>query len=123
MKKAAYSILALLFAGLISSLPAATQAIERGGHCADFDNGNTTMFGDDLPTYHSVETRTIARGAKLTIHAAKNGGVSVQGYDGNDIEVTACKLVGAENESEAAARRSQIRINVKGGHVSAEVPE
>ena len=68
------------------------------------------------------EERTISKAdaPTLRVNAESNGGVQVQGWDGDTYSVTLCK--GAENDGEAQATLSQIHISFQGGELGVTGP-
>lgn len=84
---------------------------------------NNMNFGDDVRTFRAEEHQTIAAPASLAIDAAKNGPLTVRGADRNDIAVTLCKAVGADNEQQANALLSQIKLVADGGHIAVSGPQ
>jgi hypothetical protein len=104
--------LALLLVAL--ALPAA--AVENSP--VDCQERFHTEYGYGAQTYYAQETRTIAKNSVsvLSLRPSHNGGVSVEGWDQPDIEVTACK------SADEQSRLGQIRMVVNGGDVTSEGP-
>lgn len=113
-------LLALL--AFVLALPVSAQRdVTRTDQCPD---GSHTQFGDDLETFSAVEQHTLpVTIGSLYVHGAHNGGVSVRGWDRNEIQVTACKYAGAENGNEGQARLAAIHVQISGGDVSATGPD
>jgi len=107
---------------LLSVLPAVAQVSEvvRGGRC---NNDGSTTFSD-YESFHTTETRTLPRSSfhQLNVHGAHNGGVTIQGWQGTDVELTICRFVGAENVADATRRLNSINVRSTGGEISADMP-
>jgi hypothetical protein len=97
-----------------------TRSSSRGGF--DACDPNRTNFGDE-PTFAAEEQQTLPAGVKLYIHGVKNGGVSVQGGDGNQVQLKICKLVAAEDDAAAQRRMAMIHPQISGGDISAVGPD
>lgn len=88
--------------------------------CPDSYNVNF----DDYKTYSASEQHTIpASVGSIWVHGVHNGGVSVRGWDKNEIQVIACKYVGADSDREGQSKLSAIHVNISGGDISATGPE
>src|SRR5437899_3850599 len=111
-----------LMAVLLAVLPAAAQTSEviRGGNCM---NDGRTTFGD-YETFHTRETRTLPRNSfqRLSVTGAHNGGVSIEGWQGNDVELTICRFVGSDDAAKAAQRLNSINVRSTGGEIGADMP-
>ncbi|HZU23478.1 MAG TPA: hypothetical protein VE998_11655 [Terriglobales bacterium] len=114
-----FLLAAMIFA---LALSASAQANATGAEqCPD---GSNAQFGDDLETYSAVEQHTLPiTVGSIFVHGAHNGGVSVRGWDRNEIQVTACKYAGGENSNEGQARLAQIHLQISGGDISAYGPD
>lgn len=68
------------------------------------------------------EEKTISKSQAGTLHveAESNGGLQVQGWDGDNYSVTLCKA--AEPGNDADQILSQIKLNIEGGQVSVTGP-
>jgi hypothetical protein len=88
--------------------------------CPDHFNVN---FGDGQ-TYTAEEHRSIPRASvnEIHVHGSKNGGIQVQGFNGNDIQVTACKYVSAMNPQEGEQRLREITLQIQSGDISVQGP-
>src|SRR6266540_511597 len=79
-------------------------------------------YSDRLMGHCEVKEQTIPAGGAITIDARKNGGVSVKGWDRNEILVRARIHAAASTQSEADELAKQIRIETAGGKIFAEGP-
>ena len=59
----------------------------------------------------------------LYVHGVQNGGIYVQGSDGNTVQLKVCKLVAAENDSAGQQRLALIHTQVSAGDISAVGPD
>lgn len=79
--------------------------------------------GDDRG--HACEVRRVpfqANGRALEIDGRENGGIRVAGWDGDSMRVTARIQAHARDDAAAQALLHQVKVNVEGRHVSADVP-
>lgn len=75
-------------------------------------------------TARAHQHQSIPRSAvsTLQVRPPRNGGVHVQGWDRDEYSITACLAAGGENESEANATVSQLKLSVRNGQVTVEGP-
>src|SRR5215475_7507572 len=91
--------------------------VERGLSCND-------NWGGDRPSHCVIKEQTVAAtGGTITVDGMMNGGVTVKGWDRNEIFVRAKIQTQASTEAEAQALSGQIRIETGGGNIHAEGPE
>jgi DUF4097 and DUF4098 domain-containing protein YvlB len=80
--------------------------------------------GDRLFSTCQIREQTVpATGGQLSIDGRQNGGVSVKGWDQNQILVRARVHARAPSSGEAEALARQVRIETSGGRIFAEGPE
>jgi hypothetical protein len=117
-----HAIPAALLASL-SLVPSAASAQDmnvsvRSDHevrtCADLE-----VTFDHRPAVTTVQQLTAPGGQKLTIHAARNGGVYVRGGSRGDFGISACKAVAPGG---SAPKLDQIQAGVSGGTLTATGP-
>lgn len=84
--------------------------------CSDSWNSNRLMG------HCEIKEQTMAAGGTITVDARKNGGVSVKGWDRNEVLVRARIQTAASTQSEADELAKQIRIETGGGKIFAEGP-
>ncbi len=90
---------------------------ERGLSCSD-------NWGGDRASYCVMKEQKIAAtGGTITVDGRTNGGVTVKGWDQNEIFVRAKIQTQADTDAEAEALAGQIRIETNGGTINAEGPE
>jgi len=90
---------------------------ERGLSCNDNWGGNRAS--------HCVikEQMVAATGGTITVDGKMNGGVTVKGWDRNEIFIRAKIQTQADTDAEAQALAGQIRIETGGANIYAEGPE
>ena len=82
--------------------------------CADLE-----VTFDHRPAVTTVEQLTAPGTQKLTVHAARNGGIYVYGGSRSDFGISACKAVAPGN---GGPKLDQVRAGVSGGTLTAEGP-
>ncbi len=80
-------------------------------------------YSDRLVGHCEIKEQTVAAGGAITVDARKNGGVSVKGWDRNEVLVRARIQTSASTQSEADELAKQIRIETGGGKIFAAGPE
>ena len=93
----------------------------KDGSLTCHDGSN--WYGDRLVGTCEIREQTIAAGGPLSIDGRQNGGVSVKGWDQNQVLVRARVQAGAPTEAEAADLARQIRIETAGNKIFASGPE
>jgi DUF4097 and DUF4098 domain-containing protein YvlB len=86
-------------------------------------NCNDNWSSDRLMGHCEIKEQTVAAGGSITVDARKNGGVSVKGWDRNEVLVRARIQTSASTQSEADELAKQIRIETAGGKIFADGPE
>ncbi len=84
---------------------------------------NNNWYGDRLVGNCEIREQTLAPGGTLSIDGRQNGGVSVKGWDQNQILVRAQIQTGAPNAGEAEQLSRQIQIETGGNKIYANGPE
>jgi hypothetical protein len=111
-------------AGLAAVLTGGVAAQQRGGSdddwCRDESRGRSR---DDRQSFCEVREYTVpAAGATLTVDAAPNGGINVQGSARPDILVRAKVVATAATEEEARALAGRVQVVATADRVSADGP-
>lgn len=70
-----------------------------------------------------VREQTLPSSASLLVDGGTNGGISVEGWDRDEIRVRAKVWANAESEARAESMASEIRILVDDGRIRAEGPD
>lgn len=87
--------------------------------CRDQDN-----YGNDSRAQHcEVKEQTIAATGTINVDGSQNGGISVKGWERNEILVRYRIQTQAATQAEADNLASQIRVTTAGGQIRAEGPE
>ena len=111
----------VLVATLVALVSMSALAQEKRGSLSCRENNN---WGDRLVNNCEIREQTIpASGGTLTIDGRQNGGVSVKGWDQNQILVRAQVQAGAPNAGEAEQLGRQVRIETAGNKIYANGPE
>lgn len=80
-------------------------------------------YSDRLVGHCEIKEQTLpAAGGTITVDARQNGGVSVKGWDRNEILVRARIQAAAPSQAEADELAKQIRIETGGGKIFADGP-
>ncbi len=87
--------------------------------CRDRD----TWYGDRLLGHCEIKEQTLAAGGAITVDARKNGGVSIKGWDRNEVLVRARIQTAAASQNDADELAKQVRIETAGGKIFAAGPE
>ena len=78
-------------------------------------------WDDNYFTFCEVRDQTLAAGP-LTVDAGRNGGIRVEGWDRNEIQVRAIVQTHARSENDAKQLASGVQIVTGGGRVSSSGP-
>ena len=96
------------------------QDKDKGLYCGDLDNWN----GDRVVSKCEMREQTLAvTGGTIGIDGKENGGVSVKGWDQNQVLIRARVMYRAPTAEEARALGQQIRIETGGSKIFASGPE
>jgi hypothetical protein len=79
-------------------------------------------WDDDYYTFCEVRDSTLAAGP-LTVDAGRNGGIRVEGWDRNEIQVRAIVQAHARSENDAKQLASGVQVATGGGRVSTNGPQ
>jgi len=84
----------------------------------------SSWYNDRLATNCEIREQTLAlSGGTIAIDGRRNGGVSVKGWDQNQVLVRARVQTGAPTEDEARALGGQVKIETSGAKIFASGPE
>lgn len=115
---------AFLLAGLSDALSQNKRKFEDDG-CGTVRWSSQGPYGDTGSTRFNLQIReqTLSAAAKrLSIDAARHGGIRVKGWERDEISVKACIQAGGANEAVAALRASAVVIETADGTVRAVAP-
>jgi hypothetical protein len=80
-------------------------------------------YNDRLVSNCEIREQTLSPGGTIAIDGRQNGGISVKGWDQNQILVRARVQAGAPTAAEAQALGQQVRIETSGSKIHATGPE
>lgn len=83
---------------------------------------NSGRYNDDNQQHCEVRESTMPAGA-LNVDAGQNGGISIEGWDRNEIRVRAVVQGSASTEARAKAITDQVQVQTGGGRVYATGPD
>jgi DUF4097 and DUF4098 domain-containing protein YvlB len=111
----------VLIAALLAFTGVAVFAQDKGKSLTCRDDSD---WGDRLTRNCEIREQTLAvSGGAISIDGRQNGGVSVKGWDQNQILVRARVQTRAPNSEEARALGQQIRIETGGSKIFASGPD
>jgi len=84
---------------------------------------DNSYYNDRLVSSCEIREQTLAPSGTLAIDGRQNGGISVKGWDQNQILVRARVQAGAPTAAEAEALGKQVRIETSGAKIHATGPE
>ncbi len=115
-------VAALLATAGIAGLPQKTDKVKsKDGSLTCRDDSR--WYNDRLVGNCEIREQTLARSGTVSIDGRQNGGVSVKGWDQNQVLVRARVQTGAPTEAEAAELARQIKIETGGSKIFASGPE
>ena len=113
----------LVAAAMSAALPLPLAAQRAATTDAEWLDNCRNNWGDDRG--HACGVREVPvrlTGRAIEIDGRQNGSIRVQGWDGNDVKVTARIQANAESDAEAQALLKDVRITSDGRRVSADGP-
>jgi len=108
---------ALTLAILACGLTVSAQKKEGSLQCRD--NGDY----DRLYNHCEIKEQTLPAGGAITVDGKQNGGISIKGWDRNEILVRAKVEARAPTQAEADQLAAQVRIETAALNIHAEGPE
>jgi putative adhesin len=110
----------LLIVGLSATM-SGSAAAQRGSNSDDGCDGQN--WGDDRRGFCEVREYTVpAAGAVLTVDAAPNGGIVVEGSPRGDVSVRARVTATARTEEEARAIAARVQVTATAERITADGP-
>ena len=111
----------VLIAALVAVAGISVLAQKKEGTLTCRDSG---WYSDKLEGNCEIREQTLAMsGSPIAIDGRQNGGISVKGWDQNQVLVRARVQTGAPTAAEAADLARQIRIETSGAKIFASGPE
>jgi len=115
-------VAALLTTASVAGLAQKTDKVKsKDGSLTCRDDSR--WYNDRLVGNCEVREQTLAPSGAISIDGRQNGGVSVKGWDQNQVLVRARVQTGAPTEAEAAELARQIKIETGGSKIFASGPE
>jgi len=97
---------------------------DHGDHKEDRGLSCNDNWGGDRASHCVIKEQAItATGGTITVDGKKNGGVTVRGWDRNEISVRAKIQTWANTDAEAQALAGQVRVETNGANIHATGPE
>ena len=111
-----YALLALAVTAFAAGATQAQKSDKASMQCGD-------NYGDRRLAGHcEIKEQTLPAGGAITVDGKQNGGISIKGWDRNEILVRAKVETRAPTQSEAEALVQQVRIDTGGLNIHAEGP-
>jgi DUF4097 and DUF4098 domain-containing protein YvlB len=117
IKALRYALLALAVTGLTAGAIAAQKGDKASMQCRD-NNGDGRLVG-----HCEIKEQTLPAGGGITVDGKQNGGITIKGWERNEILVRAKIETRASSQSEADALAQQVRIETGGLNIHAEGPD
>jgi len=115
-----YFLLALALTGFAISVTAQDKSEKKSGgslQCRD-------SFNDDRLYGHcEIKEQPVPAGGAITVDGKQNGGISIKGWERNDLLVRAKIETRAPTQTEAESLAQQVRVETAGLNIHAEGPE
>jgi DUF4097 and DUF4098 domain-containing protein YvlB len=110
----------ILLAGVLVTLAAGNVAAQKKDRSLECNDSSTS---DRLKTHCEIKEQTLPAGGAVTVDAKRNGGVSIRGWDRNEVLVRSRIQTTAPTQAEADELAKQIRVETAGLRIHAEGPE
>jgi DUF4097 and DUF4098 domain-containing protein YvlB len=121
MKRLVYgSVLATALLAIVCGSAFAQTARDRNSSLTCREG---SWYNDRLVSFCQIREQTLAPAGQLAIDGRQNGGISVKGWDQNQILVRARVQAGAISSPEAESLAAQVRIETGGNKIFASGPE
>lgn len=111
-----------VFIGVLVALGATSAIPQKEGKGRGL-TCNDNWQSDRLENHCEIQEQTVGAGGMVTVDARKNGGISMKGWDRNEVLVRSRIQTSAPTQAEADAMAKQIRVNTGGLKIFAEGPE
>jgi len=116
-KSLRYTLLALAIVGFNAGIVAAQKKGEDSMQCRD------SYENDRLQSHCEIKEQTLSAGGAIAVDAGQNGGVTVRGWERNEILVRARIQTAAPTQAQADQLAREVRIETALLRIHAEGPE
>lgn len=113
----------LLLVSAVVVLIAGVASAQKKDGSMQCREGETFWNEGRLRNHCEIREQTLPAGGAISVDAGKNGGVSVKGWDRNEILVRSKIQTSAPSEGQAEQLAKQVRIEIGGLKIHAEGPE
>src|SRR6266853_5964588 len=117
IKSLRYTFVVLAIAGCMAGAVSAQKKTEGSMKCSDSRND------DRLYSHCEIKEQTLPAGGAITVDGKQNGGVSIKGWERNEILVRSKIETRGPTQSEADLLAQQVRIEAGVLNIHAEGPE
>jgi hypothetical protein len=132
MRKTMLSLVVVVLGCCLAFQPAGAQDRKHRGTTISTSGGREITdcgqlrirIGDGGETARTQVVQTVPRSAASTlqVHASRNGGIHVQGWNRDEYSVTACLAAWGDNASDAQAQLAQVTLAIRDGKVVVDGP-
>jgi DUF4097 and DUF4098 domain-containing protein YvlB len=110
---------ALILTAATSFVPTFAASAQASSHLMD---NCSRSWGDDNARFCEERNFNLTAGQSLNVDARSNGGVTVHGWDKNQIQVVAVVQAQAESEAEAQTLARSVNVSANGSDIHADGP-
>jgi len=118
-----YFLLVLAIVGCALAAVAQDKSKEKFDKKAASMQCRDSNYDDRLFSHCEIKEQPVPAGGVITVDGRQNGGISVKGWERNDLLVRAKIETRASTQSEADSLAQQVRIETVGLKIHAEGPE
>src|SRR5436189_5024901 len=115
-----YFLLGLALAGFAASVTAQPKTDKKSGGSFQCRDSNSD---DRLISHCEIKEQTVSAGGLVTVDGKQNGGISIKGWERNEVLVRAKIETRAPTQAEAESLAQQVRIETGALNIHAEGPE
>jgi hypothetical protein len=113
----------MLFASVIVTLVGCSATAQKKDGSMQCREGEGQWNDGKLQNHCEIREQTVPAGGAITVDAGRNGGVSVKGWDRNEVLVRTKIQTSAPSKGEAEQLAKEVRIETGGLRIHAEGPE
>ena len=115
-KSLRFALLSFVIAGFTTGIVAAQKKSEGSMQCRE------SRENDRLSSHCEIKEQTLPAGGAITVDGKTNGGISIKGWERNEILVRAKIETRAPTQAEADQLGQQVRIETGALNIRAEGP-